>query len=82
MAGEVVSSKRGELSVLAAEWRIAAKALRPLPVAHKSLSEEARVRYRYLDLLARPEARTMVHARAGVGRGGRATRPRRPSRVA
>src|SRR5581483_11494966 len=33
VAGEVISSKRGELSVLADEWRITAKALRPLPVA-------------------------------------------------
>jgi lysyl-tRNA synthetase class 2 len=32
--GEVISSKRGELSVLADDYRIAAKALRPLPVAH------------------------------------------------
>jgi lysyl-tRNA synthetase, class II len=64
--GEVTSSKRGELSVLAAAWRIAAKALRPLPVAHKTLSDEAQVRYRYLDLIMRTDARAMVHARARV----------------
>src|SRR3954452_7130030 len=40
VSGEVIASKRGELSVLADEWRMAAKALRPLPVAHKPLSEE------------------------------------------
>ena len=34
-----------------------AKALRPLPVAHKPLSEEARVRQRYVDLIVRPQAR-------------------------
>ena len=33
--GSVISSRRGELSVLARSWRVAAKALRPLPVAHK-----------------------------------------------
>ena len=52
--GEVISSKRGELSVLADSWRITAKALRPLPVAHKPLSEETRVRQRYVDLIVRP----------------------------
>ena len=71
--GEVIASKRGELSVLADEWRIAAKALRPLPVAHKALSDEARVRYPYLDLIVRPEARAMVQARAVVLRSVRET---------
>ena len=33
--GEVITSRRGELSVLADEWQMAAKALRPLPIAHK-----------------------------------------------
>ncbi|HSS24019.1 MAG TPA: OB-fold nucleic acid binding domain-containing protein, partial [Mycobacterium sp.] len=46
--GNVISSRRGELSVLADSWRMASKALRPLPVAHKELSEEARVRQRYV----------------------------------
>ena len=54
VTGEVISSKRGELSVLATEWSMTAKALRPLPVAHKSMSEEARVRQRYVDLIMRP----------------------------
>ena len=43
--------------MLADCWRMAAKALRPLPVAHKPLSEETRVRQRYVDLIVRPEAR-------------------------
>jgi lysyl-tRNA synthetase, class II len=64
--GEVISSKRGELSVLADDWQITAKALRPLPVAHKPLSDETRVRQRYVDLIVRPDARRMVHARADV----------------
>jgi lysyl-tRNA synthetase, class II len=71
--GEVISSRRGELSVLADEWRITAKALRPLPVAHKPLSEETRVRQRYVDLIVRPEAREMVHTRAAVTRSLRET---------
>jgi lysyl-tRNA synthetase, class II len=71
--GEVVSSRRGELSVLADSFRIAAKALRPLPVAHKPLSEETRVRQRYVDLIVRPEAREMVLTRAEVLRSIRET---------
>jgi lysyl-tRNA synthetase, class II len=66
--GEVITSRRGELSVLADEWRIAAKALRPLPVAHKDLSEETRIRQRYVDLIVRPQARETVRIRAGVNR--------------
>jgi lysyl-tRNA synthetase class 2 len=71
--GEVITSKRGELSVLADSWRITAKALRPLPVAHKPLSEETRVRQRYVDLIVRPEAREMVRTRAAVIRSLRET---------
>ena len=61
--GEVISSKRGELSVLAASWQIASKALRPLPVAHKPLSEDTRVRQRYADLIVRPEAQRVARMR-------------------
>ena len=61
--GEVVTSRRGELSVLADEWRMASKSLRPLPVAHKPLGEEARVRQRYVDLIVRPEAAQMARLR-------------------
>jgi lysyl-tRNA synthetase, class II len=64
--GEVITSRRGELSVRATEWRMAAKTLRPLPVEHKPLSEEARVRLRYIDMVVRPEAREMVRTKAAV----------------
>jgi len=64
--GEVITSKRGELSVLADEWQMATKALRPLPVAHKPLSEEARVRQRYVDLIVRPEAAQIARMRVQV----------------
>ncbi|ACZ23093.1 lysyl-tRNA synthetase (class II) [Sanguibacter keddieii DSM 10542] len=66
--GRVGSSRRGELSVFADSWQIAAKALRPLPVLHRELSEEARVRQRYVDLIARPAAREAARLRAGVVR--------------
>jgi lysyl-tRNA synthetase class 2 len=68
VTGEVITSRRGELSVLADSWAVTAKALRPLPVAHRPLSEEARVRQRYVDLIVRPEARDMVRTRATVVR--------------
>ncbi|MET8231110.1 lysine--tRNA ligase [Micromonospora sp. NPDC005298] len=68
VTGEVITSRRGELSVLAGRWEMTAKALRPLPVAHKPLSEEARVRQRYVDLIVRPQARQMVRTRAAAVR--------------
>ena len=93
--GRVISSRRGELSVMAEPvlregveaasagdddvevpaWRIASKALRPLPKTWTNeageavtLSEEQRVRRRELDLLTRPAARDMVRIRAAVVR--------------
>ncbi|MGI8696638.1 MAG: lysine--tRNA ligase, partial [Mycobacteriales bacterium] len=71
--GEVISSRRGELSVLADGWTMAAKALRPLPVAHRPMSEQSRVRQRYVDLIVRPEARRMVEIRSMVTASIRAT---------
>ncbi len=64
--GRVICSRRGELSVLAGQWKLASKALRPLPTLHRELSEEARVRQRYADLIVRPEARDMVRLRAAI----------------
>lgn len=64
--GRVISSRRGELSVMAQTWQMASKALRPLPVLHKDMSEEQRVRRRYVDLIVRDEARQMVLARSAV----------------
>ncbi|WP_372510357.1 lysine--tRNA ligase [Mycolicibacterium pyrenivorans] len=75
--GEVISSRRGELSVLADSWQITSKALRPLPVAHKELSEEARVRQRYVDLIVRPEARAVARQRVAVVRAVRSALERR-----
>jgi len=73
VSGEVISSRRGELSVMVKEWTIATKAIRPLPNLHTELSDEARVRSRYLDLIVREQARTTVRARAKVNASLRAT---------
>ncbi|HZK05557.1 MAG TPA: lysine--tRNA ligase [Actinomycetaceae bacterium] len=88
--GHVGSSRRGELSVFAQPgtdergesvppWRIASKALRPLPKVYLNeagepvaLSEEGRVRRRHLDLIMRPAARDMVRTRSAVLRSLRA----------
>jgi len=67
--GEVITSRSGELSVLADSYAITAKALRPLPEKHAGLSDpEARVRQRYVDLIVNPEARRMAELRAAVTR--------------
>nr|WP_073189734.1 lysine--tRNA ligase [Tessaracoccus bendigoensis] len=71
--GRVIASKRGELSIMASEWRLAAKSLRPLPVLHKELSEEARVRRRYVDLIVRDEARDLLRKRSAITRAVRET---------
>lgn len=62
--GEVISSRRGELSIMVTEWAIASKAILPLPNMYSELSEESRVRSRFLDLIVRDRARETVVARA------------------
>ncbi|MFE6995931.1 lysine--tRNA ligase [Microbacterium sp. NPDC057659] len=71
--GEVISSRRGELSIMADDWTIASKAILPLPNVYGELSEEGRVRSRFLDLIVRDQARTTVRARAAVNASLRAT---------
>src|SRR5947209_12058588 len=76
--GEVIASRRGELSVLAEAWMLVSKALRPLPEKWKGLADpETRVRQRYVDLVVNSDARAMVHARASVLRSLRETLDRR-----
>ena len=72
VTGEVISSRRGELSVLADTFVITAKALRPLPDKYRGLTDaESRVRQRYVDLIANPAARQMAEVRAAVIRSVR-----------
>lgn len=80
LAGKVISSRRGELSIFAQDWRIASKAIRPLPKTFTtedgekvSLSDEERVRRRYVDLITRPAAREMVRTRSAVVKSLRKT---------
>ncbi len=71
--GEVITSRRGELSVQVVTWQMAAKTLRPLPNEHKPLSDEARMRLRYVDMIVRPEARDIVRGKAAVLKSLRST---------
>ncbi|MGO1621324.1 lysine--tRNA ligase [Flaviflexus sp.] len=78
--GHVGTSRRGELSIFAHEWKMASKALRPLPKTYTKedgeeagLSEENRVRMRHLDLIMRPAAREMIRVRANVMKSLRST---------
>jgi lysyl-tRNA synthetase, class II len=65
--GEVISSRRGELSVLADSFAITTKSLRPLPEKHRGLSDvESRVRQRYVDLIVNPETRRIAEIRSAV----------------
>ncbi|MDT7572443.1 MAG: lysyl-tRNA synthetase, class [Actinomycetota bacterium] len=74
VTGEVISSRRGELSILASDWQLTSKALRPLPDKHKGLTDpESRVRQRYVDLIVNPDSRRMVRERATVVRSLRDT---------
>jgi lysyl-tRNA synthetase class 2 len=74
VTGEVITSRRGELSILADSWAITAKCLRPLPDKHKGLADpEARVRQRYVDLIVNGEAREMMRKRSAMIRSIRDT---------
>ncbi|NVI88914.1 bifunctional lysylphosphatidylglycerol synthetase/lysine--tRNA ligase LysX [Actinomadura sp. BRA 177] len=70
--GEVITSRRGELSVMADRFAITSKCLRPLPEKHAGLTDpEARVRQRYVDLIVNDEARKMARLRSATVRAVR-----------
>ena len=65
--GEVITTRRGELSVHVSDFALLAKGLRPLPGKwHGLRDKERRFRRRELDLLVNPEARRIALVRAGV----------------
>ena len=78
VTGEVVTTRLGELSVLAHAFTLTSKSLRPLPDKHKGLTDpEARVRARYVDLIVRPAARDIAYVRSTVVRSVRDSLQRR-----
>lgn len=68
--GEVITTKKGELSVKVATFDLAAKALRPLPDKWHGLQDkQTRFRRRYLDLIVNDDARRIAIARARIVAG-------------
>ncbi|MFI9507654.1 bifunctional lysylphosphatidylglycerol synthetase/lysine--tRNA ligase LysX [Nocardia sp. NPDC052566] len=69
VSGQIGRSRRGELSLLAADWRMLGKCLHPLPDKWKGLSDpEARVRQRYVDMAINTEIREVLAKRSAVVR--------------
>jgi lysyl-tRNA synthetase, class II len=65
--GEVVTTRKGELSVRVSDFSLLAKGLRPLPEKWHGLSDiETRSRRRYLDLIVNPDSRAVAIARARI----------------
>ncbi len=65
--GPVFRTRTGEPSVRVRHYRLAAKALRPLPEKwHGLQNAETRYRQRYLDLIANPAVRERFRARATI----------------
>ena len=66
-AGEVVMTRRGELSLKVSETTLLAECLRPMPDNWHGMTDvESRYRQRYLDLLLNPDSRRAVEARAAA----------------
>ncbi|WP_280489332.1 bifunctional lysylphosphatidylglycerol synthetase/lysine--tRNA ligase LysX [Nocardia carnea] len=67
VSGKLGYSRRGELSLLVADWRMLAKCLHPLPDKWHGLTDpEARKRRGYLDLMIDREARELLARRSAV----------------
>jgi len=64
VTGTMMKTKKGELSVKVKEFRILAKALRPLPEKWHGLADtDTRYRQRYVDLIANDDARRVFDVR-------------------
>jgi lysyl-tRNA synthetase class 2 len=71
--GEVVMTRRGELSVRVASFTLLAECLRPMPEKWHGVTDvETRHRQRYLDLLLNAESRRALEARAVANTASRA----------
>lgn len=67
--GEVITSKRGELSVMAKSFVMTSKCLVPLPDQHYGFNDpEARVRQRYVDLIVNQDSRDILSQRTAMVR--------------
>lgn len=67
VSGVVGRSRKGELSLLAKDWRMLGKCLHPLPDKWSGLTDpEARVRQRYVDLTINPRARELMRVHSAI----------------
>ncbi len=74
VSGQIGASRRGELSLLAQDWRMIGKCLHPLPDKWRGLADpEARVRQRYVDMAINVDTRDMLAKRSAVVRSLRDT---------
>ncbi len=65
--GRVVTTRKGELSVLIDGFELLSKSLLPLPEKFHGLKDvETRYRQRHLDLIANPEAMQLLNARSAT----------------
>ena len=72
VTGGLIRTRTGELTILAAEAKILAKAVRPLPEKWHGLTDvESRYRRRYLDLLFNEDSRRVFEIRAAIIQGMR-----------
>jgi len=66
-SGEVVTTKKGELTVRLESFQLLAKSIRPLPDKWHGISDvEGRSRQRYLDLIVNEESQRVARARTEV----------------
>src|SRR6056297_3617582 len=69
VAGQLMRTNTGELSLQASELRLLVKSLRPLPEKWHGLSDqETRYRQRYVDLIVNPDVREVFMTRARLVR--------------
>ncbi len=67
VTGEVMKTRKGELSVKVEQWTVLAKAQRPFPDKFHGLSDaEIRYRQRYMDLWVTPESREVFVLRSKI----------------
>ena len=65
--GAVFRTRSGEVTVAVREWRVVAKALRPMPEKFHGVTDvETRYRQRYLDLMANERSREIARAASRV----------------
>ncbi|MEA3322635.1 MAG: amino acid--tRNA ligase-related protein, partial [Patescibacteria group bacterium] len=65
ITGKVFTTKAGQQTVMASEWKLLTKALRGLPVEHFGLKDEdEKFRKRYIDLVLNDDLRNMFRRRA------------------